>query len=240
MQPSGGSTLARWGRPGLVQRTGAGIALLAVGIVGIGFLVSVYGQYHLLDPAAYGMLWTRRGWLWIHLAGGTLTIVLGLVQFLTQWPRAYPRLHRWTGRRYMAAMLIACVGATGLIATSPAPFAIRIAFAATALAWLTTALTGLIAIRSGRVRSHRRWMVRHYIVTLSPIAFRASLEVAAVMQLAQQPVVIPALLWSSWLVPLLICACVYRFVDRAGPRIGGSFEAAALRGQDRFNGWIRS
>ena len=40
------------------------------------------------------------------------------------------------GPFYMAGMLIACAGATGLIATSSAPFQMRAAFAATALAWL--------------------------------------------------------------------------------------------------------
>jgi uncharacterized membrane protein len=204
------------------------IVLLALGIISINFLLTVYGKYRQLDPAAYTMFWTRRGWLWIHLAGGALTIILGLVQFLTQWPRAYPHLHRWTGRIYMTGLLIACVGATGLIATSPAPFAIRTAFAATALAWLTTALTGLIAIRGGRVWSHRRWMVRNYLVTLSPITFRALIEVPGVMELAPPPVMIPMLLWSSWLLPLLICEGIYRIVDHVRLRPDNSFKP--LRG----------
>jgi uncharacterized membrane protein len=202
----------------LVGRVGTAGVFLALGIIGIDFLLTVYGKYQQLDATAYDMFWTRRGWLWVHLAGGALTILLGLVQFLTQWPRAYPHLHRWTGRIYITGMLIACVGATGLIGTSPAPFTIRAAFAAVALAWLTTALIGMIAIRGGRVSSHRRWMVRNYLVTLSPIAFRALIKVPGMMELGPPPVMIPILLWSSWLFPLLICQCVYRIVDRAGMR----------------------
>jgi len=156
MQPSSKSGIQSLGRSRLAWRVGPAILLLAAGMISIDFLVAVYGKYHQLDPAAYTMFWTRRGWLWTHLAGGALVIILGPVQLLTQWPRAYPHLHRWTGRMYMTNMFIACVGAAGLIATSPAPFAIRGAFAATALAWLTTALTGLIAIHGGRVSSHRR------------------------------------------------------------------------------------
>lgn len=230
MQPSSMSSILSLGSSSLVWRVGLAIVLLAIGIIGIDFLLTVYGKYHRLDPVAYAIFWTRRGWLWTHLAGGALTLIFGLVQFLTQWPRAYSHLHRWTGRIYITGMLIACVGATGLIATSPAPFAIRAAFAATALAWLTTALTGLIAIRGGRVPSHRRWMVRNYLVTLAPITFRALIKVPGIMELAPPPVMIPILLWLSWLLPLLICEGVYRIVDHASLRPNNSFKPKPLRG----------
>ncbi len=218
----------RLSRSRLLWRIGFVIALLALVVICVDFLLTVYGKYNQVDPAAYTMFWTRRGWLWTHLVGGTITIILGPVQFLTQWLLTYPHLHRLTGRIYMTFMLIACVGATGLIATSPAPFAILTAFAATALAWLTTALTGLIAIRSGRVRSHQRWMVRNYLVTLSPITFRALLKIPSVMELAPPLVMIPILLWLSWLLPLLVCEGIYLIVDRVGLHPNNSFRPDAL------------
>ena len=217
MQLSSTSGIQSWGPSRFVWRVGLAIVLLALGLIGIDFLLTVYAKYRQLDPAAYTMFWTRRVWLWTHLAGGALTVILGLVQFLTQWPRAYPHLHRWTGRLYISGMLIACVGATGLIVTSPAPFAIRAAFTATALAWLTTASIGVIAVRGGRVPSHRRWMVRNYLVTLAPITFRALIKVPGMMELGPPPVMIPILLWLSWLLPLLICEGIYYIVDRLGP-----------------------
>ncbi|WRL51746.1 DUF2306 domain-containing protein [Luteimonas sp. R10] len=197
----------------LVRRIGWALVWLALGVISIEFLLTVYGKYHHPDPGAYTMFWSRRGWLWTHLAGGALTVALGPLQFLTRWPRAYPRLHRWTGRIYLVGMLIACAGATGLIATSPAPFEIRSAFAATALAWLTTALVALIAIRRGLVRPHRRWMIRNYLVTLSPITFRILLQAQIAMELVPSPATIATLLWLSWLLPPLIYEGAYRTVD---------------------------
>lgn len=187
---------------------------LLLGIVSIEFLIAAYGKYRHLDSGAYGMFMTRRGWLWMHLAGGLTTVLLGPVQFLTQWRRRNPRAHRLTGRVYLVGMLVAAAGATGLIATSPAPFDIRLAFAATALAWLTTALAGLIAIRRGAVDLHRRWMTRNYVVTLAPIIFRLSLPVAIASGLAPSPTVIATLLWCSWIVPLLACETVRRLAGR--------------------------
>lgn len=168
------------------------------------FLFSVYDKYRHVDPATYTLFWSRRAWLWTHLAGGTLAITLGLVQLLTQWPRAFNRVHRWTGRGYLFGILLASTGAVGLIATSPAPFAIRLAFAATAWAWLFTALRGLLAIRRGQVHVHRRWMVRAWLVTLAPITFRLLIRTPEIMTLADPPDVIAALLWLSWMLPLLL------------------------------------
>jgi uncharacterized membrane protein len=187
---------------------------LLLGFASLEFLLAAYGKYRHLESPAYGMFMTRRSWLWLHLAGGLTTVLLGPVQFLTQWRRRNPRLHRLTGRIYLIGMLVAATGATGLIATSPAPFAIRLAFAATALAWLSTALTGLVAIRRGAVAAHQRWMTRSYAVTLAPVIFRLSLPIAIASGLAPSPTLIATLLWCSWIVPLLICESVRRLAGR--------------------------
>ena len=204
-------------RSRLAVRLAWAVLWLLLGLASIEFLVAAYGKYRHLDSAAYGMFMTRRGWLWMHLAGGLTTVLLGPVQFLTQWRQRRLRLHRITGRLYLAGMLVAATGAIGLIATSPAPFAIRLAFSATALAWLTTGLTGLIAIRHGLVDRHRRWMVRNYAVTLAPIVFRLSLPLAIAGGLVPSPILIATLLWCSWIVPLLLCETVRRLVGRRRP-----------------------
>jgi uncharacterized membrane protein YozB (DUF420 family) len=198
----------------LFARTALALILLALVAWCLHFLFDVFDKYRHVDPATYTMFWTRRGWLWIHLTGGTLAILLGLVQLLTQWPRAFNRVHRWTGRGYLAGILIASTGAVGLIATSPAPFAIRMAFAATAWAWLSTSLIGLVAIRRGKVQTHRRWMIRAWLVTLAPITFRVLLHTPGVMALAPPPDMIAYLLWVSWMLPLLL----FEVGRRAWPR----------------------
>ena len=180
------------------------LAWLLVAVAAYEFLTLTFHKYAHVEANAYGMFWSRRGWLWIHLGGGTLTILLGAVQFLTRFPRAYPRVHRWTGRIYLSALLVASAGAVGMIATSPAGLEIRSAFAATALAWLTTSLIGYRAILKGKAQLHRRWMTRNYLVTLAPITFRALIRIPGVMALASPVVMIPVLLWLSWALPLLL------------------------------------
>lgn len=181
--------------------------LLAAGVSGA-FLWGVYGRYGELNEAAYTLFWSRREWLWLHLAGGAVALALGTVQVATQllWPRQ--RLHRWVGRVHLAFVALGCTGAVGLIVTSPAPPEIAAAFVGTTLAWATTAIAGLRAIRAGQVGAHRRWMLRHYVVGFAPIVFRALLAVAVAWGEGPSPGGIALLLTLAWLVPLLALQAV--------------------------------
>jgi hypothetical protein len=119
------------------------------------------------------------------------------------------------------------LGAAALIATSPAPMPIRVAFAATEAAWLVVASAGLLAIRRGQVVLHQRWMLRAYLVTLAPVVFRIALYAAVDAGMAPSPNMIAALLWGSWAVPLLVDA-LGRWVANAALR--GARTAAVRAG----------
>lgn len=191
---------------------------LALAAVSAEFVRHVYLKYAALDSPAYAMFLTRRGWLWCHLGGGAVGLLLGALQFATQRWRRWPRLHRWVGRAYFAGMVVAMVGAVGLIATSPAPPAIRVAFAVTALAWLVTGSVGLVAIRRGHVLRHQRWMVRAYLATLAPVVFRVALPSAIGLGLTPSPGLIALLLWASWVVPLSVYGVGRVIADARGRR----------------------
>ena len=192
------------------QRVAAGIAWALAVALALHFLWIAQLKYSQVDPSAYGMIWSRRGWLWMHLAGGALAMLLGALQFIAHLRNRWPRVHRWTGRLYLLAMLIGITGASGLVATSPAPAAIRIAFAATGIAWVTTAVVGFVAIRRKCMDVHPRWMIRNYLVTLAPATFRLALLLPGVMALASPIVMIPVLLWLSWMLPLLAYEVIRR------------------------------
>ncbi|XQA65045.1 DUF2306 domain-containing protein [Xanthomonas sacchari] len=191
---------------------------LALAAVSAEFVRHVYLKYAALDSPAYAMFLTRRGWLWCHLGGGAVGLLLGALQFATRRWRRWPRLHRWVGRVYFAGMLVAMIGAVGLIATSPAPPAIRVAFAATALAWLVTGSVGLVAIWRGQVLRHQRWMVRAYLATLAPVVFRLALPSAIALGLTPSPGLIALLLWASWVVPLSVYGVGRVIADARGRR----------------------
>lgn len=191
-------------RAALALRLAWWLLWLALALFAAEFVHSVYLKYASLQSPAYAMFMTRRGWLWCHLGGGAVGLLLGALQFATQRWRRWPRLHRWVGRAYFVGMVMAMIGVVGLIATSPAPLSIRLAFAATALAWLVTGSVGLMAIWSGQVLRHQRWMVRAYLATLAPVVFRLALPSAISLGLTPSPGLIALLLWASWVLPLSV------------------------------------
>ncbi len=204
--------------PKLIARLAWWLLWLALALLAVEFVHSVYLKYASLQSPAYAMFLTRRGWLWCHLGGGAVGLLLGALQFATQRWRRWPRLHRWVGQVYFAGMAVAMVGAVGLIATSPAPLSIRVAFAATALAWLVTGSVGLVAIWRGQVLRHQRWMVRAYLATLAPVVFRVALPSAIGLGLTPSPGLIAMLLWASWVVPLSVYGVGRVIADARGRR----------------------
>jgi len=207
-----------------VMRAVSAIAWLFVLAAIAHFLAITYQKYGDVNAGSYSLFSSRREWLLAHLSGATLTLLLGPFQFPTRLRVAYPLVHRWTGRLYLVAMLVACVGAAGLIVTTPAGIGIQIAFAATELAWLFTALMGFIAIRGKRMQVHRRWMIRNYIITFVFITFRVALMIPTLMALGPPSVMIPVLLELSWVIPLV----VYELSAAAFGRATGRLAAQVL------------
>lgn len=201
------------------------ILLCAAAYLSVEFLHTTYIKYSSAGPASHGLFDGRLGWLYTHLAGGALTILLGPLQLLRQRLAAVRPIHRWTGRVYLLGMLVACAGAAGLITTSPAPDGIRIAFAATMLAWLATAATALSAVLRKRMATHRNWMIRNYLVTLAPVSFRLLLPMALALGFVPAPALIATLLWISWVLPLLVFEVLLRL---PGIRLFAGTDSAQL------------
>lgn len=194
----------------LVRTAFTAVFWLIVLLLSAEFLHAAHAKYGHLDSPAYGRFVERHGWLWLHLAGGVVAIVAGAVQLLARWWWERPAVHRSVGYAYFGGVLTASAAAAGLIVTTPAPLSIKIGFAGTALAWLTTALLALIAIHRGHVQRHRAWMIRNYAVTLAPVLFRLMLPVAIALGFAPSGRLISSLLWASWLLPLAVLAACRR------------------------------
>lgn len=162
------------------------------------------GRYLDLNPETYGYFWPKRAWLWLHLSGGTTAVLLGPLQFMRRVRNAYPRMHRWTGRLYLAGLLWASLGATGLFVTTPLGWTTAYAFAVMIGAWLVTATMALMAILKGEIEIHRAWMRRNYIITFAFVTFRLAGKIPGLYDIGTVAEVFTTFGWMSWVVPLLL------------------------------------
>ena len=94
---------SRIGLTGIVKW--AAIAVLAG--VGFRFFWLHALRYTDVTEHTYRRYWPYRGWLMVHIAGGSLALLLGPLQFFSGLRRWNMRLHRWAGRLYLAGVVTA-------------------------------------------------------------------------------------------------------------------------------------
>ena len=110
-------------------------------------------------------------WVVAHMAGGTLTLLLGPMQFWKWLRTRYVQAHRMLGKLYMLGIGLACLSALRLsLISNCVPCRISLfllsvfALVSTSFAW--------IAIRKKNIKAHRQFMVRSYVCVLAFVAVR--------------------------------------------------------------------
>jgi uncharacterized membrane protein len=163
----------------------------------------------------------RHPWLVAHAIFAATALLAGPWQFLPGLRSRWLPAHRWIGRVYCGAV------AAGWLTSLPIAFhantgAIASAgFVALGAFWIVTTLSGYLAIRHGRVQTHRRWMMRSYALTAAAITFRLYLPVLSWMGI-HIPVNYMIVTWAGWIPNLL-------FAEWLIWRTGGRMISSAVR-----------
>ena len=71
------------------------------------FLVTRVPRYLVLTEQSYGpYFWPRSNWVLPHVLGGLLAILIGPLQFWSRIRRDHIQVHRWSGRVYLAGVVV--------------------------------------------------------------------------------------------------------------------------------------
>ncbi|HJQ10414.1 MAG TPA: DUF2306 domain-containing protein [Gemmatimonadaceae bacterium] len=186
-------------------------------IAGWGFVVglAIYfaGRYALryfhYDAASYGPFWWPRArWLLPHVTAGLLALFLGPLQFWSALRRRYARLHRWSGRLYLAGVAVGATMAAGLVWRMPPGLTHAAGLGGLAVAWVATSSMALVAIRRGAIAQHREWMIRSYVVTFAFVTYRALIDILRADAVGSGADRAAFASWFCWAIPLLITEVV--------------------------------
>lgn len=161
----------------------------------------------LLDPQAEE--WTRYLPIQWHLIphglGGTVALVLGALQFSTRVRRRHPRVHRLSGKLYIAGTFVAAPVAIWMaFITSPwflIPFTVI-----QAGTWMLFTFAAYACIRRGEVIAHRRWMMRSYAIALIFLEGRVLMAIPALAREGMDAVVLVN--WGCLAVTLVVTECI--------------------------------
>jgi hypothetical protein len=153
-------------------------------------------------------------YVYVHMIGGTIMLVLGAANLYIGATRNYFRYHRIVGISYLGGGSVGALIALLLALASPhhdnkMSLVIRIdeisnigaSTSTLALAWLATAALAFRAIRSRRIETHRDWVIRSYVLAWSFVLCRLVGMVPAIADFGEGT----AIIWLSWIVPLFLC-----------------------------------
>jgi hypothetical protein len=147
---------------------------------------------------------TEAPWrLWGHILGGPLALALAPLQLSVWLRQRWPRVHRWSGRLYGAAVLIAGLAGMALAPTSDASNFARAGFVVLGLLWLFSTFTGIQFAMRGDLSRHRWWMERSIALTFAGVTLRLIMGplMASGWSVAQTYDITA---WGSWMLNLAI------------------------------------
>ncbi len=192
-----------------ILRQSPGIIFKAIGwsltlLLAIYFIIRNAIPFLSLDPEFYGDHWSHAIFLFVHIAGGILALLVGPLQFWTALRSKNMRLHRLSGRIYLGSVGLSSMAAVYILTLPESSFGFRLGIAGLALSWITTTLFAYLAIRRKKITQHREWMVRSYVVTFGFVFFRLFLDILLTTEIASPGEIVSAVSWLCWAIPLLI------------------------------------
>lgn len=110
---------------------------------------------------------------YIHVYSAIFCLIAGFTQFNSFILKNHTRLHRYIGKFYVLIVLILAAPSgfyIGLYANGG--LYSKISFVFLSLLWFYFTYKGFIEIKSGRVNSHKNFMLRSFALTFSAITLR--------------------------------------------------------------------
>lgn len=179
-------------------------------VAGLVFLVtSLYFIIHAAHffgstPEALGKYQSVKWLLWPHILFGAIALIAGPFLLWEPFRNRYLQAHRRLGMAYVVAVLTSGFCAIGLSATTayevnrPYAFSLHVWVGI----WLFSTLFAFVAVKQRKVKLHREWMVRSYLLTFAFVLSALLLKLPGIQWFGSFEEISPSLFWLSWSVPL--------------------------------------
>jgi hypothetical protein len=142
--------------------------------------------------------------VWLHIAGGTVALLVGPAQLWLGLTRRRVSAHRVLGRVYLGGVGVGSLAAFYLAFTTDLGWMFASGITGLAVAWVVTTAFAWLAIRRRLVAYHREWTIRSYVVTLGFVTFRALFELLQAFDVGTLTERLGVAAWFCWALPLLV------------------------------------
>jgi len=200
------------------------VVLLALAAVALWFVFANVAPYIAPDAvhAARYAAGRRMGVL-VHIACGTVALLIGPVQLWLGPGRRHLGLHRRLGIAYAGSVGLGSGSAFYLAFTTRLGWVFGAGLTGLGVAWIVTTGLAVAAIRRRQIAQHAEWMVRSYVVTFAFVTFRLLWAAFRAAEVGTLPEQLAAASWLCWSVPLLFTEAILqgrKIMD--APRLGAT------------------
>jgi len=138
----------------------------------------------------------------LHISAAPIALAFGALQFYPKLRARRPALHRWIGRGYGVAILVAGVSGIVIALHAAGGSVVSTGFALLSVLWIGTTANAIRLAMAGRITEHRRWMVRSFALTFAAVTLRLYLP-AFMLSGMDYTAASPYLAWICWVPNLL-------------------------------------
>ncbi len=204
---------------GTVQRAVMIVAWIGILTLAVGFVIKyVLFYFRHYEAASFDSYWPRRPWLFLHISGGTVALLIGPLQFWTGLRQRNLTVHRWTGRLFLLGVAVGVTGSIGLAVMAVGTWAFEVGLMGLASAWLVTTAMAYVSIRKGLVALHKEWMIRAYVVTFAFVFFRILSDYTPMSRLRPENDRDITIAWACWVVPVAVTELIFQ-IRRMGSAV---------------------
>jgi hypothetical protein len=149
-----------------------------------------------------------------HMIVGPIALLAGPWQFIPGLRIRWPRLHRWTGRLYVVACVVAGVAALAIAPSASGGPIAGLGFGILAILWLWTTISGWRAAVNRKFGQHRVWMRFSYAMTFGAVTLRLQIPFGFIFfHFHGYPEMSVWLAYTAW-IPNVIVVALYSLLAR--------------------------
>ncbi len=172
-------------------------------------------SFYFLNNSAHFFIGTRSElgkyfdikWvLLLHITGGGIALLTGPFLLWEKFRNYNFKIHRMLGKIYLIAVLLSSSLAVYLSCSTA--FAVNWAYAFSLQVWVSiwilSSIVAYYSVIKRKIKLHKEWMTRSYIVTLAFVVGALLLKIPFVQNLGSFAEISPSIFWFAWAVPLYI------------------------------------
>jgi uncharacterized membrane protein len=195
----------------------SGLAIMALLAAGVAlYSLRYYGalgdRWLDVDPKIHAVITQVPARALTHMLIAPVALLLGPFQFFSRLRAKYPKVHRGSGRVYVAACVIAGIGG---LATAPSASGGPVAglgFGILAVLWVATTLGAWRAAVARQFALHRLLMRFSYAMTFGAVTLRLQIPIGIALGFSDYSAMSVWLAYTSW-VPNVIIVALYSMTE---------------------------